>query len=113
MSVLHDYHLACRTRLRRRFVARGAALVTLSALALTGLFAWMFVTWVPGSGFVLAIRITLYLAIAVGMGVLVWWPMSNDAVTRQVEARVSDFDGRLRTWWTPPCSGCSPARRKP
>ena len=99
MSVLNDYLSACRIRLRRRFVARGAAVMAVGALAITGLFVLVFVTWVPGSGFVLATQILLYLAFAAGIGVLVWWPMNNDAVTRQVEARVAGFDGRLQTWW--------------
>jgi len=98
MSVLHEYLSACRLRLRRRFVARGAAIMAMSALVLTGLFVLIFLIWVPGSGFVLTTQILLYLAIAVGVGVLVWWPMDNDAVTRQVEARVTGFDGRLQTW---------------
>ena len=99
MSTLHDYLVACRTRLRRRFVARGAALMALGALASTGLFAAIFVVWVPGNGTVLGARILLYLAIAAGIGILVWWPLGRRAVTRQVEARVPGFDGRLQTWW--------------
>ena len=99
MSALEDYLLACRTRLRRRFVARGAAIIAFCALAATGLFALVFVTWVPASGFVLTTQIILYGTLAAGIGVLIWWPMSNDVVTRHVEARVASFDGRLQTWW--------------
>ena len=99
MSVLNDYLSACRRRLRRRFIARGAAIMAMSALCVTALFVMIFVTWVPGSGFVLATQVLLYLAIAGGIGTLIWWPMDHDAVTREVEVRVAGFDGRLQTWW--------------
>lgn len=99
MSALHDYLLGCRKRLRRRFVARASAVLALSALAATAVFALLVVSWVPGGGLVIVARSVLYLALAVAIGALVWWPMTIAAVPRQVEARVRGFAGRLQTWW--------------
>ncbi|MCZ6459428.1 MAG: hypothetical protein O6766_08710, partial [Gammaproteobacteria bacterium] len=99
MSTLHNYLLDCRKRLRRRFVARGSALLVLSAVAATVVFALLVVFWVPGGGLVIVARSLLYLALVAGIAVIVWWPMRIVTVPRQVEARVTDFDGRLQTWW--------------
>ncbi len=99
MSTLHDYLLGCRKRLRRRFVARGSTLLALSAVTATVVFALLVVSWVPGGGLVIVARSVLYLALTAGIAVIVWWPMRIAAVPRQVEARVTDFDGRLQTWW--------------
>ena len=99
MSALHDYLLGCRKRLRRRFVARGSAVLALSALVATAIFALLVVSWVPGGELVIVARSVLYLALATGIALIVWWPMTIGGVPRQVEARVADFDGRLQTWW--------------
>ena len=85
-GTLRTYLEACRSRLRQRFLARGAAALTLGALALTGIFALLFVTLVPSSGWVLFARVLIWLALVASIGLLIWWPFSELAVARTVEA---------------------------
>jgi len=95
---LADYLGACRVRLKRRSGARGAAALALGALVVTGLFAWVFVTFVPAEGWVVATRLVLYMALIAGAGYLIWRPLTDRAAARAVETVVPDFDGRLATW---------------
>ncbi|MEJ2090507.1 MAG: hypothetical protein P8Y69_19060, partial [Gammaproteobacteria bacterium] len=95
---LTAYLADCRRRLKARFAARGAAAVALAALAATGLFALLFVLLVPGSGWVVAARVLLYIGLVAAIAFLIWRPFSEPAAASEVEARIPDFDGRLATW---------------
>jgi hypothetical protein len=98
MSPLALYLARSQARLKQRFTARGAAAIALAALALTLLFALLFVTLVPGSSIVTGARILLYVALVAAIALIIWRPFPDAAAADELESRVPAFDGRLATW---------------
>ena len=95
---LADYIADCQKRLKARFAAQGVAAIALAALAATALFALLFVTLVPSSGWVVAARVLLYASLISAIVFLIWRPVTAARAANDVEFRVPDFDGRLATW---------------
>ena len=98
-GVLEAYVVRCARRLRRVAVVRLAAIALLGALAVTALFSAVVVHWVPGSWWAVTARVLLCVAVMLPFGVAWWMRGRIAAPAYRIERFVSEFDGRLATWF--------------
>ena len=98
---LESYLEQFRQRLTRLTVARGAALLAVTALLLTLVAVWFGTRRAFNDEFMLGARLVLLgalVAIAVGLVVLPLRALKRNRAIAEIERRAPDFDGRIETY---------------
>ncbi len=96
--MLRGYLDSTGRRLKQRLVARAVAGGLLVALLLSAAIAYVLVTAVPASSWVLGVRVVLYGLLGVAVFYVGRFAYSRRRSADALEGMVPAFGGRLRTW---------------